>query len=290
MDFYSSSQKPIILALGFFDGVHLGHISLFKKAKSMLEKGDSFALFTIDGKFFKNQEGNIFSLQEKRQIFCKHGVDFVISAQASENFFNLSATEFLHILFNNYNIKGVVVGQDFTFGKNAEGNFQTLKNFCQIKGVKCEICPIVYFNGEKISASDIKRELSCGNVKKVNSLLAENYFISGKVVHGRGVGAEQLYPTANLLLSQEKYKIKNGVYATKTTVDGKVYNSVTNYGSCPTFNCDGFSVETFILNYQGNLYEKEIKIEFLSYLRDICKFSSVEELKKQIKKDMEQSL
>ncbi len=287
MDFYSSSQKPIVLALGFFDGVHLGHKSLFEKAKGMLAKGDSFALFTIDGKFFKNNSGNIFSREEKRDLFLKQGVELIISARANEEFFSLSANDFLNILFNNYNIRGIVAGQDFTFGFGAKGNAEALKNFCKEKGVKCEICPIVSVDEEKISAKTIKSRLSCGQIEKVNALLGENYFITGKVIHGRGVGKAELFPTANLSLSEEKYKIKSGVYATKTIIDGKEYNSVTNYGNCPTFEKNDFVVETFVLNYNGNLYGKTIKVEFLSYLRDITRFASIEELKKQIKKDTE---
>ncbi len=290
MDFYSKFQKPIVLALGFFDGVHLGHKLLLKKAKSMLEKGDTFALFTIDGKFFKNEYGNIFSYEEKRELYKSQGVEIVISAMASQDFFNLEPSQFLQILFNNYNIKAVVAGQDFKFGKNALGNENTLKEFCKNKGVKCEICPILEYQGKKISSKEIKEKLALGEIEKANQLLGENYFITGKVVHGRGVGKVELYPTANIMLNSEKLKIKSGVYATKTIIDGKSYNSVTNYGSCPTFNQENFSIETFVLNYQGDLYEKQIKIEFLSFIREITKFSSVEELKEQIKKDTEHSL
>ena len=114
-----------------------------------------------------------------------------------------------------------------------------------------------------------------------------NYYISGKVTHGRGVGSKELFPTANILLSKDKFKLKSGVYATLCEIDGVKYNAVTNYGNCPTYEQNDFSIEAFILDFNGNIYEKEIKLEFLSYLREIRKFSSVEELKNQIKEDTE---
>ena len=287
MEFYSKSQTPMILALGFFDGVHLGHKSLLEKAKTMLGEGDSLALFTIEGEFFKNKQGNIFSSREKKQIFNDIGVDIVLCAQASQEFFNLSAEEFIEILFANHNIKGVVAGEDFTFGKNAVGNAETLKAICFEKGVDCKICPILCKDGQKISSSTIKNYLSEGKVELVNQMLGMKYYILGKVEHGRGVGSKQLFPTANITLSKDKFRLKSGVYATICEIEGVKYNAVTNYGNCPTYEQDNFSIEAFILNFDGNIYGKEVKLEFLSYLRDIRKFSSVQELKNQIKKDTE---
>lgn len=287
MNFYLGTKKPMVLALGFFDGVHLGHKTLIEKAKGMLDKGDTFALFTIDGTFFKNQSGNIFSTQEREQIFKSYGVEKVLIAKATKRFFNLSSEKFLHILSTRYNLKGIVVGQDFTFGKNASGKVKDIMAFCKNKNIKCQICPIVYSGNQKISATVIKEFLKEGKIEQANQMLGQNYFITGKVVHGRGEGGQKLFPTANVTLSNDKFKLRYGVYATKTEIDGVKYNSVTNYGSCPTFNQEGFTVESFILNYQGNLYGKQIKTEFLSYLRDITKFSSIEELKKQIRKDTE---
>lgn len=287
MDFYSKSQKPMVLVLGFFDGVHLGHMSLIKKAKTMLKKGDSLAIFTIDGNFFKNKDGNIFSLKEKSQIFASLGVEEIITAQAGEQFFNLSPNEFIENLFYNHNIKGVVVGEDFTFGKNAIGNATLLQKLCKVKAIECEICPILFADGKKISSSSIKACLSEGKVESANQMLGRNYYIIGKVNHGRGVGSKELFPTANISLPLDKFKIKAGVYATACYIDGIKYNGVTNYGNCPTYGEEGFSIETFILDFNGDIYEKEIKLEFLSYLRNISKFSNVTELKKQIKKDTE---
>ena len=287
MDFYSNSQTPMVIALGFFDGVHLGHKLLIEKAKTMLEEGDSLAVFTIDGNFFKNSEGNIFSLNEKTQIFKSLGVDLVVTAQACEQFFSLTAEEFVHLLLKNHNIKGVVVGEDFTFGKNALGNAQFLKDLCNSKGIRCEICQILCKDGQKISASNIKKSLSQGDIENANKMLGINYFISGKVVRGRGVGAKDLFPTANISIAGDKFRLKRGVYATQCQIDGVVYNAVTNYGNCPTYGQNDFVIETFILDFNGNIYDRELKIEFLSFLREITKFSSVEQLKKQIKKDTE---
>ena len=286
MDFFNKSTMPIVLALGFFDGAHLGHKEIFSLGKQMCTNGESFAVFTFNGTFFKNNLGNIFTLKEKQEIFKNNGASLIIKADWTQDFCNLTATEFLQILTKNHNIKGLVCGEDFTFGKNALGNVNTLIDFCNENNIKLKVAKIKNYNGKKISSSLIKEKLACGEVKSANIWLGENYFVSGRVVHGRGEGNKKTYPTANLQIPQDKFKIKSGVYATKVKINEQEFNGITNYGNCPTFNCNDFLIETYILNFNGDIYNKDIKIEFLDYLRDIKKFNSAQELKEQIEKDL----
>ena len=213
------------------------------------------------------------------------GAKRVIVAEWEEKLFNLSPKEFLTKLVKLHNVKGIVCGQDFTFGKGAQGNVKTLKEFCKDNNIKLKVVKLKRHFTKQISTTLIKEKLLNGKIKTANYLLGDNYFISSVVEHGRGEGTLKTFPTANLKLSPDKFKIKSGVYATKVVVDGKKYNGLTNYGSCPTFNCDNFLVETYILDFSGIIYNKEIKIEFLDYLREIKKFNSPQELKEQIKKD-----
>ena len=286
MDFFEQSTTPIIIALGFFDGAHIGHRKIFSVAKSLCDK-EEFAVFTFNGNLFKNSNGNLYTLKEKLQLFKTLGAKHVVVAEWTKNLYDLSALEFLNKLVSLHNVKGIVCGEDFTFGKGALGNAQVLKEFCNANNIKLKVVSLQKYQNEQISTTVIKEKLACGDIKTANYLLGDNFFISGIVQHGRGEGTAKTFPTANLKIPTDKFKIKSGVYATKVIVDGKEYNGLTNYGNCPTFNCDNFLVETYILNFNGIIYNKEIKIEFLDYLRDIKKFNSTQELKEQIKNDME---
>jgi len=286
MDFFKKSKTPIVLALGFFDGAHLGHREVFSVAKSMCKK-EKFAVFTFGGKLFKNASGNIYTLKEKKLIFKSLGANYVMVAKWDSNLYNMSPQHFLLNLVQNHNVKGIVCGTDFTFGKNAEGNVAFLKEFCTQHDIIFREVNLKTHNNRQISTTLIKEYLINGKIKEANYLLGDNYFVLGKVLHGRGDGSKSVFPTANVVISKEKLKIKSGVYATRLKVDGKYYNALTNYGTCPTFNFKNFIIESHVLDFSNDIYNKDIKIEFLDYLRDIKKFNSAEELKNQIKKDME---
>lgn len=282
INFNDKLSEPLSVALGYFDCAHTGHREIFKKAKSISE---NFAVFTIKGNIFKSDD--VYGFEDKCLLFSDCGANVIIYADGNEEFFNTSPVDFLEKFTNNFNVKSFVCGEDFSFGKNAEGNVEFLRNYCQRKGIELFVVPTKTFNGEKISSGAIKKLLACGKISLANELLGFPYFINGEVVHGRGEGAKNTVATANIRLDNAKLHLKRGVYATKAIVDGKEFCALTNYGDCPTFACDKESIETHLIDFQGVLYGKKIKVIFLDYLREIKCFSSPSELKKQILKDME---
>lgn len=189
-------------------------------------------------------------------------------------------------MFQNFSPVFIVCGEDYTFGKNREGNAEYLKNYCADKGVFCTVMPIIFKNGEKISSTLIKKFLNDGDIEKANMLLGGNYFLSGKVLHGRAVGRTIGFPTLNVEISPRKAPLKRGVYATETIIDGNRYKSITNYGSAPTFDENGFLIETFVLDFRSDVYGKEVIIEFLKYLREDKKFANARLLQKQLDEDI----
>lgn len=282
INFNDRLSESVSVALGYFDCVHKGHREIFEKAKSLNE---NFAVFTIKGNFFKRDD--VYGFEEKCDLFSECGAKYIIYADGNKDFFDLSPLEFLEKFTANFKVSAFVCGEDFTFGKNAFGNTEILKKFCDDRGIEFVVIPIKTYNGEKISSGRIKKLLFSGEVKVADELLGFPYFVKGKVVRGRGEGASKTVATANICLDKNKFSLKRGVYATKVIVDNKEYYGVTNYGNCPTFDCNDETIETHLINFKGSLYGKEIKVFFLDYLREIKSFSSALELKKQISKDME---
>ncbi len=274
--------ENLILALGYFDAVHKGHQKVLKKAVSVAsEKGLTPAsLIFVGGKSKKD----VFTLNERvRRIFLT-GVKTVIVKELSKDFMALSKLKFLEELSSLYDIKAVVSGSDFTFGKNAEGSVETLKEFFGTDNVYTE--NLEEENGEKISSTSIKNALLKGDILTANTLLGGNYFISGEVIRGKGLGRDLGFPTANILLDNNKHPINSGVYVTFTVINGVIYPAITNVGAQPTVDGNDTVIETYIDGFFGDLYGKSLTVYFVERLRDIKKFNSIIELKEQLEKDL----
>ena len=274
--------KNLILALGYFDAVHKGHQKVLKKAVSVAsEKGCTpSSLIFVGGKTKKD----VFTLTERlRKIFLT-GIKTVIVKELSKDFMALTKLEFLEELSSLYDVKGVVSGSDFTFGKNAEGSVATLKEFFGVENVFTE--NLEEEKGEKISSTSIKNALTRGDVLTANTMLGGNYFICGEVIRGKGLGRDLGFPTANILLDNNKHPINSGVYVTFTVIDGVVYPAITNVGAQPTVNGNDTVIETYIDGFFGDLYGKSLTVYFVERLRDIKKFNSIKELKEQLEKDL----
>ena len=274
--------QNLILALGYFDAVHKGHQKVLKKAVQVAKlKG-----FTPSTLIFTGGKGglDVFTLSERlRRIFLL-GIQTVIVKELTPEFMSLDKAKFLSELSSLYDIKAVVSGSDFTFGKNALGNVCTLKDFFGDTNVYTQ--DLEELSGEKISTTKIKKALQDGDVLTVNTLLDGNYFISGEVVKGKGLGVNLGFPTANVLLSDNKYPIKSGVYVTFTVIGGAIYPSITNVGAQPTVGGKDRIIETYIDGFNGDLYGKSLTVYFVERLRDIVKFNSIKELKEQLEKDL----
>ncbi len=264
-----------VLLLGGFDGLHAGHKTLVQRAKTYrLPMG----IMTILGG--KNGD-EIFTIEERLNIFQRVGVDFVLPMPFAE-IKDIAPETFAQTLEKTCNPKAFVCGDDFRFGKRAQGNGETLKSATQ---VSVEVLELLKKNGEKISATTIKNHLAEGKIEQANELLGENFFLIGEVVKDRQVGKKIGFPTANVSYPQGKFPLKKGVYETRATIEGKTYKGITNFGARPTFANEDVRIETHFLHFDGNLYGSKIKIEFVRFLRDIAKFERVEDLQAQLQKD-----
>lgn len=264
------------MLLGGFDGLHIGHRRLVSHALSYsLPVG---AMTIVGGK----ERGNLFTFLEREEIFRAAGVDFLFELPFEE-IKSLTPQEFLSLLEREFFPRGYVCGEDFRFGKGALGNAQTLKEHTQVR-VDC--LPLVETDGQKVSATAVKNLLCLGETEKANALLGEPFFLIGKVEKDRQVGRRIGFPTANIPYPIGKYPLKEGVYETRVTVDGKEYRCITNFGARPTFEDEKVVTETYLDGFSGDLYGRELKVEFLRYLRPVQKFATADDLKAQLTKDI----
>ncbi len=262
--------------LGGFDGLHLGHRQLLSRAKI---SGLPVVAMTIVG----GKEQPIFTLGEREDIFRRAGIDCTVEFPFVE-IKDKTPEEFLHILEEAFSPKLYVCGEDFRFGAGAKGTPTGLKE----RGQVCvEILSLLQFDGEKVSSRTVKRLLGAGDIPQANVLLGERFFLIGQVEKDRQVGRTIGFPTANIFYPQDKYPLKNGVYETRVCVDGKAYKGITNFGARPTFGDEKVVTETYLDGFEGDLYGRTLKVEFVRYLRDITKFDGVDGLKIQLEKDIE---
>ncbi len=285
-------NKKIVLCLGYFDAVHLGHIAIFQRAKLLAKNHQSeTAVFTFKSGFNSNfnKNGDIFTYDERKDKMSLYGIENCIFCDLTEEIRNLSPDKFLDKLFNMAKITGVVTGKDYTYGKNAAGNQITLEKYCKDKNVIYDIVDDIEYEGQRVSSSQIKKCLMSGEIKQANEMLGGKYFIKSQVVEGRKVGRTIGFPTINMQIDSQKCPLKQGVYYTETVIDGKKYKGITNYGNCPTFDVNKLTLETNLIDFSGDLYGKTVTLYFNDYIRDIKKFDSIDELKTQLKKDKEKT-
>jgi riboflavin kinase/FMN adenylyltransferase len=266
-------HSQLTICLGYFDGIHLGHQQLIKQAKSL---GHPIALLTFDRNPKPNREiQQLTPIHTKKKLFQSMGVDFLIVVQFSEQVKSISPRNFLNFLAN-IGGKHLVCGPDFSFGKLAEGNIALIK---QDPRFHLHVVPHLLVKNQKVSTRDIVASLDQGKLDLIPALLGRPYSVEGYVGKGLGEGRKMGYPTANIVLDAPYYLPKNGVYITLIKIDGHTYYSLASLGFHPTVaKLDHPTLEVFVLNYQGNLYEKYVEVAFLYYLRNEQKFSSKDAL------------
>ena len=266
------------MLLGGFDGLHIGHRQLLERAKT---SGLPVGLMTIVG---VKEENSLFTFEEREEIFKEAGADFVFELPFAE-IKDLSPTSFIELLLKEFSPKLFVCGEDFRFGAKAVGTPKMIKECMQ---VCVETLPLVELDGVKVSSSNIKTLLGEGKIEDANARLGHPFFLIGAVLEDRKIGRSIGFPTANIRYPKGKFPLKTGVYETQVCVDGKLYKGITNYGARPTFEDETVLTETHLDGFEGNLYGRELKVEFLRYLRDVQKFESVEKLQEQLEKDRRQ--
>ena len=265
------------LLLGGFDGLHLGHRLLLEEAK---KTGLSVGITSIIG----GKGGCLFTAKEREVIFARTGVDFVYEIDFTDEVRSTSAEDFLRDLFDLIPTKAVFCGEDFRFGRDALGTPELLKKHtpCAVNVLK-----IAEWGGKKVSISTCKELLSCGELRKLNELLIEPYFMQGEVEHGRQVGRTYGFPTLNLTLPAEKLSPKEGVYGGYAETPKGRYKTIVNVGARPTFGVEEKKIEAYLDGFSGDLYGETVRIYPTEFYREITKFSNAYELKKQLEKDIE---
>lgn len=269
------------VSLGKFDGFHRGHRLLLNRILAQKELHST--VFTFDG-ILKDKQ--IYLETEKRMLLERLGVEREVIFPFCEETKIMAPEVFIReILVKRMDAKLICVGEDFHFGRGRLGDVSMLSDGAEKYGYELCVFPKMKEAGEVISSTRIRRELADGRIETANGLLGEPYFVSGEVMHGNALGRTIGMPTANLLPEEQKLLPVYGVYATRVEVDGQTYAGVTNVGMKPTVGADRVSVETTLLNFDGNLYGKRITVYFLYFLRPEQKFDSLEELKAQIERD-----
>lgn len=289
-DFYQKNTKKSVIALGFFDAVHVGHAKVLKTCVRLAKKLDSTPVaftFLDNLSAFGKGDKLVSTYDERVSKFAQIGIEEVLVAPCNSEFFSIEANRFLIKLKDDFNAVGIVCGEDFTFGAGGSGNITLLNSFCSRYGISLEIVDVIMQNGAKIGTREVKTYLKDGKIIEANELLGYNYSIDGVVLKGRGDGKRYGVPTLNIDFPTTKIVPKVGVYATNVIIDGLKYHAITNVGNHPTFDDDSANIETYVIDFDSDVYGKCVKIEFLTYLREVIKFDNVDQLKSQILKDVQ---
>ncbi|EKE06225.1 MAG: hypothetical protein ACD_19C00038G0002 [uncultured bacterium] len=285
------------VALGTFDGLHVGHMEILNEMKkSAVGKNLKTFVYTFSNHprelLTPNQiPPKIMDVDEKVQIFTRVGIDYLALIRFDEAQFNLEPDRFIkEVLVDKLNMKHLTVGYDYRFGKGAKGDVELLTHFAKIYGYTCDIIAPIMKNEIRISSTLIRELLGDGKIEEANFYLGRNHFVKGVVVEGKKIGRTIGVPTANLRIKDNISTIKSGVYITETVYKKVTYKSVTNVGYNPTFNQVGLNMETYLFDFDQELYGETIEVHFIKRLRDELKFDTVDELILVMKKDLEDTL
>ena len=281
-----------VVTIGKFDGIHNGHKVLIEKTVSIAKEQD-FKSVVITFKnsplsyFFNRETKEIITEEDNMNLFKSLGVDIVIDIPFDKSMAEISAEDFVkNILIEGLHAKKVIVGHDFAFARNREGNAQTLKQLGSKYSFDVDVIGPVRIKGKRVSSTFIKELVQTGEIDEIQEYLGRDYTIEGEVIKAKQVGRTIGFPTANLKLKESLVIPKRGIYATKVYIDNEVYIGATNVGYNPTVNGNKMSIETNILEFDKDIYGKTIKLEFLERIRDEKKFKDLNELKVQLKKDI----
>lgn len=293
-DFYDKYSTPLAITLGFFDCIHAGHKNLVCEAVKCAENGvngaENSALMTFsnDPNDVLSKSKQVYEFSDRCYALENLNLDVIIGAKFDIEFSNLNPQEFLNILTSNFNVKVIIVGTDYTFGKQASGNVEFLSKYCDSNGITLIVLPFEKVGGVKLSTRNLKSLVEKGEVDILNEMLSEPYFMRGEVQHARHKGTGMGFPTVNIAMPTHRLPLRDGIYATKIQIDEAWYESMTNVGAKPTFDVDTTSVETYIFDFDNDVYGKNVKVQFFKRTRDVQKFDSIDALKKQLEHDEQQ--
>ena len=285
-------KEKTIYALGFFDGVHLGHQALLTACKELAaEHGCNVGALTFtshpDALTTGNAPALINSIEDREQLLFGYGAEIVWQLPFNEEVKNTHWSSFLTQLLES-DAAGFVCGSDFRFGAGGLGTAKKLAAFCEKRGLPYAVVPQQTFKGIRVSSTHIRQILEDGDTLNAESFLGHPHILTGRVVAGQGLGHTIGIPTANVEVPEGVLLPKQGVYACGVVVGEETYTALTNIGSRPTVNGQHVTMESWLMDFDGDLYGKTITVVFIADLRPEEKFNSLEELKTQIEKDAAQ--
>ncbi|MBG15800.1 MAG: riboflavin biosynthesis protein RibF [Crocinitomicaceae bacterium] len=300
IDTYKNIKNPVI-TVGTFDGVHIGHQTIIKRINKIAEncQGES-VLLTFDPhprKVILNDNSSlklINTIDEKINLLEKYGLDHLVIHPFTKEFSRISPTEYVRdLLVNQLNAHHLVIGYDHQFGRNREGNLDLLNELSPLYGFKIDEISAQEINAIKISSTKIRNAIYDGDIQKTNNYLGHRFTLSGTVREGEKIGRTIGFPTANIDISDfDKIKPSEGVYAVKVNANNSTYNGMMNIGTRPTLNKKEniTSYEVHIFNFNQNIYNQKITVEFIDRIREEKKFDDINALKLQLIDDQKKSI
>lgn len=285
-------DRDTLLTVGVFDGVHLGHKYLISRLVELAGERELLPGVVT----FRHHPQEVLSpqtsiplltdLEERSRLLKKAGVALVVPLSFDRRWAALGARRFVAMLVKHLRMRGLVIGADFALGRGREGNTDALRSMGEEMGFSVDVVPPVKLDKEVVSSTAVRKALAAGDMPAVSRMLGRDFSLRGTVISGAGRGAGMGVPTANLEIDPELAVPADGVYATRAYLDGHPRHSMTNIGRNPTFGDSERRVEVYILDYHGELYGSELKIDIVERLRGEERFASPEELKEQIAEDV----
>ena len=285
-------ENKSAVALGKFDGIHLGHRRLLERVLEQKSQGLWTVVFTFDtsaASFFGGETKELSTREEKRAVFSRLGIDVLIEFPLNRGTAATEPAEFVaRYLAEQMQTAYLCAGPDISFGKGGTGDYKLLSEYAGTCGYQVELIDKVRVDGEEVSSTRVRQAVREGDMEKVSVMLGAPYCVSGKVVHGRQLGRKLGMPTANILPDVRKLLPPNGVYYSRARLGDAVYRGISNVGCKPTVSDEKImGVETYLYDFSGEVYDRDMTVELLAFRRAERTFESVEALRRQIEADVE---
>lgn len=292
---YKKNENGTFIALGSFDGIHLGHLSLIEKIVELAKDNNAesvvYTFLEHPRKFLCGEDSVklLTNYETKCNIMNSYDVDCIFFEDFNEEYMKKSPEQFVEYLSNKFNVKGIVVGFNYKFGHKNKGDIRILERLQEVYNYKLYVMKPFKFQDKAISSTRIRDEINKGKIENANCMLGRIYMLEGEVVHGRQIGRKIGFPTANMKYDTNMIIPKDGVYYTNVCVNNKVYRGITSIGFNPTVNGEKMTIETNILDFNKDIYGQNIKVYFVKKIRDNKKFDSIEQLKEELTRNKNSS-
>lgn len=285
--------QPAVVALGMFDGVHLGHRALITR---LLEEAKRLravpVVYTFSNHPLEVLNGNVrllSGIRERNMLLRSLGAEAVESVPFTREMAHLSTEQFIDLLNEKWNVRGLVVGYNYTCGDRGKGTPETLRQIGEARGFSVSVVEPVLFDGEPVSSTRIREAVERGDVSLANTLLKRRYTLAGTVVQNKRIGTRIGFPTANIEADFKRVIPADGVYVTFAFVGGAVYRAVTNIGTNPSVHGQKLTIETHLIDFHADIYGQQLTIAFRKRIRGEAVFDSLDALKEQIRLDVEEA-